>query len=1197
MFRVRQLLATAALLVFCGHSSLQAQLPQTRIYSVFPPGGQTGQTFEVTITSGEDTDELKSLHFTHPGITAVPKTQEVEGKPQPVDNVFVVTIAADVPPGVYEVAAEGRFGGSNTRRFVVGSRPEFNETEGNNDPAQPSVFEVGAVCNGKMDGGTDVDWYKFTAVAGQRLVIDCDAESIDSRMNAALEVYDATARRRLEAARGYRRQDALLVFDVPANGEYLVRVFDHTFRNGNDYFYRLTVHQGPHIAYVMPPAGLPGSNESYTLYGYNLPGGQPTEQQLHGVMLEQLAVSIAVPADGALLDAESFVSPVASGTDAISWRLDTPEGVSNPVQIFAADGARVLEVEPNNEATAPQAVPVPADIAGQFSEKGDVDFYEFSAAAGDVLYIEAFGERIGSRADPYLTIDQVVVDAEGNETLKRLAAQDDVATTLYPLVFDTHTDDAVHRLQVPADGKYRVSIRDRAWEIRGDPGLIYRLVIRHEQPDFRLVAVPIAPTAGQAFPVGLRRGDNFPVNILAFRRDGFTGPIDVAAVELPEGVSTPGTTIGTGDNSATLALTATVDAQPGWHQIKLSGQAHIDDPAAVRAVAAAEAAVTNAEKPIADLTTALNAAAEKLQQATQAQTDAQKAADDNPGDEALSQKAVEAQKALDAAKAEHDKAAQNLQNAETALAQAKEALTAAEAQAAEKARRVEHLVRAGSVVWASGNNIPAKSRVANALVLSVMPEAAPFQVLTEMTRVTANQSRQILLPVAVERRNGFEEQVALNFAGLRQNANIEAPNGAAAKGESEKVLRIFVKDNAQPGVHTLWLTTTGQVQYARNPEKAARLKQAHETLAAETKTAMELSQAATKAKTEAVQKATQSTTDLKKAQEVQAAAAKAVPVATTAVAEAKKVKTAADKKAADAAAALKTAEAALTTAAKVLEDAEKAVTDAEAKVKAATEALADDPENEDLKKQKADADAALAAAQAARDTAKTAAAKAEEARTKAQQANEVALKEQTDAATKVTEAETALKTAKEALTKADEALKTATAADKTAQEAKVAAEKAEQEAVAKATALENKRKAAEKAATDAENAAKPQAKNFTPTSTPIVIEVNPAPVKLAAAVPNSGALKQGEQIEIKVTVTRQNGFAGAVALSLPLPPGVAGLTAPDVTIPADQTEAVLAVTAAADATEGQLANMVIRGSMEFDGDAAVDVPITLTVSK
>ncbi len=1197
MFRVRQFSAAAAVLIVCGWSSAWAQLPQTRIYSVFPPGGQAGQTVEVTIASGEDTDELESLHFTHPGITAVPKTQEVDGKPQPVANVFVVTIAADVPAGVYEVAAEGRFGGSNTRRFVVGSRPEVNETEGNNDPAQPSVFEVGTVVNGRMDGGTDVDWYKFTAEAGQRLVIDCDAESIDSRMNAVLEVYDDTGRRRLEAARGYRDQDALLVFDVPAAGEYLLRVFDQTFRNGNDYFYRLSIHQGPYIEYVMPPAGLAGSNESYTLYGYNLPGGQTTEQKLNGVPLEQLGVNIALPAEGTPLDAETFVSPVSSGTDAISWRLESQAGASNPVQIFLAHGARVLEAEPNNEPSTAQAAAVPADIAGQFSEIGDVDYYEFSAAAGEVLYIEAFAERIDSRADPYLTIDQVVVDAEGNETLQRLAAQDDVAATLYPLVFDTNTDDAVHRLEVPADGKYRVSIRDRAWEIRGNPSLVYRLVIRPEQPDFRLVAVPIAPTPGQAFPVGLRQGDNFPVNILAFRRDGFTGPIDVTAVELPEGVTTPGTTIGTGDTSATLALTASVDAPPGWHQIRLSGQARIEDPAAVRAVTAAQAAVTNAEKPIPDLTKARDAAAEKLQQATQAQAAAQKAADDNPGDEGLAQKAAEAQKAVDAAQAEHDQAVQNLQNAETAVAEAKEALAAAEAQAAEKARDVAHPVRAGSVVWASGNNIPATSRLSDSIALSIMPEVAPFQVRTDVTRVTVNQSRQILLPVTVERRSGFEEQVALNFAGLRNNANIEAPNGAAAKGETEKVLRIFVKDNAQPGVHTLWLTTAGQVQYARNPEKAERLKQEQEALAAEAKAAMESAQAATKVKADATQAATQAAAALKQAQEVQAAAAKAVPTATTALAEARKVKDAADKKAADAAAALKTAEEALATAQKAVEDAEKTVTDAEATAKAAAEALANDPENEELKKQKADADAALAAAQQARDTAKTAAATAEEARTKAQQANEVALKEQTEAATKVSDAETALKTAQEALTKADEALKTATAADKAAQEAKVAAEKAEKEAMDKATALETKRAAAEKAATDAANAAKPQAKNFTPTSTPIVIEVKPAPVKLSAAVPNNGALKQGEPMEIKVTAARQNGFAGPVALSLPLPPGVSGLTAPEVTIPADQTEAVLTVTAAADATEGQLANMVIRGSMEFDGEAAVDVPVTLTVNK
>jgi hypothetical protein len=70
-----------------------------------------------------------------------------------------------------------------------------------------------------------------------------------------------------------------------------------------------------------------------------------------------------------------------------------------------------------------------------------------------------------------------------------------------------------------------------------------------------------------------------------------------------------------------------------------------------------------------------------------------------------------------------------------------------------------------------------------------------------------------------------------------------------------------------------------------------------------------------------------------------------------------------------------------------------------------------------------------------------------------------------------------------------------------------------------------------------------------------------------------------------------------VTLTLPLPPGVAGLSAEPVTVPADQNEGVLAIQAAADATEGKLPNMVIRASMEFQGEAAVDVPVTLTVVK
>ena len=81
--------------------------------------------------------------------------------------------------------------------------------------------------------------------------------------------------------------------------------------------------------------------------------------------------------------------------------------------------------------------------------------------------------------------------------------------------------------------------------------------------------------------------------------------------------------------------------------------------------------------------------------------------DDNPGDDGLAAKAAEAQKALDAAQAESDKANENLKNAVAALTQAEEALAAAEAQAAEKAREVVHPVRASS--FQCTRNFPCKA--------------------------------------------------------------------------------------------------------------------------------------------------------------------------------------------------------------------------------------------------------------------------------------------------------------------------------------------------------------------------------------------------------------------------------------------------------------------------------------------------------
>lgn len=1188
MIRALTLFGLLSLMV----STAEAQLPQTRLYSVFPPGMQVGATTEMTVAGGEDLDELKALHFSHAGITAVQKTQMVDGQPKPVDNVFVVSSAANVPPGVYEVVAEGRFGASNPRRFSVGTRAEAIEAEPNNDAATATALTVNSVVNARMDGATDIDWFKFTAEAGQRLVIECAAFTIDSRMSATLELYDAGGRR-VRHARSTRISDAALTFDVPASGEYRLKVFDYTFRGGSEYFYRLSVHTGPRIAFSLPAAGLPGSSSPYTLYGYNLPGGTRTEVVLDGVALESLTTHIALPADPDLLDVDTYSSSVAADVDSLAFRLPSPLGPSNAVRIGLAAAPVVVEQEPNNEPAQSQLVTTPVEVNGQFAAKGDVDTFAFPLKSGEVVCIEAFAERIGSSADPFLIVEQVTKDANGAETVSRLTAQDDIATNLYQNVFDTQTDDAYFRLQAPADATYRVSVRHRAWETEGSPSLVYRLAIRRETPDFRVVAVPLSPTPGQPFPIGLRQGDHFAVNLLAFRRDGFNGPIQVTAANLPPGIRTEGAVIGPGQTTATLAFAAAADAPAGAHAIRLVATTTIPDAAAVAAADAAKAAASAAAAAVAPLKSALELATSNVQLTTAARDAAQAAAAAKPDDQTLAQAAQLSQQALDAATAAQQQAAAALADGEKQAAEALAAQQRAQQTAEAQARTLAHTVRSGMVVW-PGNG-PALSRVASAICVSVMPEVAAYEVKTNVARVVLHQGGQALIPATIEKRNGFDAEVALNFAGLPNNTNIDVANSKFAPGETSKLLRVFAKENAVPGTYMVWLATQGQVAYSRNPERAARLKTEFEAIAAQAKAAADAVAAATAAKGDAVTKATAAAEALTKAQAEKAAADAAAATAAAALKQAADAKAAGEKQLADAQAAQTRADQSLTMSQQVLANAEKVVAMAEELVKAAQTALDADPNNDALKQQKADSDAALAAAQKARESSQAGVTGTEQAVATAKTQVEQFTVAVADADKSVTAATEGVKQADAVVAQAAEALAAAAAASSEAAAVQAAAEKAEQDATASSAALEARRLAAEKAANDAAAAAAPQNKNFTPPSAPILIEVRAAPVKLAVNVPDGGNLKRGASAQIKVTVTRQNGFAGPVTLSLPLQPGASGLSSDAPTIAADQTEGVLTVTAAADAPVGAIANLVVQGTMEFAGTATVDAPVAITV--
>lgn len=560
-----------------------AQLPVAQLLALSPPGGQQGTTVDVTLTSGTDLDGAKGLYFSHPGITAAakmapPKLPQLAA--EPLVNQFAVTIAADVPPGVYDVRSIGTFGVSNPRSFVVGTLPEVKEQGGNNTREKAQAVELNTAVNGTADGNNS-DWYKFTAKAGQRFVIDCWAQRIDSRMDATLELYDA-AGKQLARNRDFNRRDPLIDASIAADGEYYLKVYDFVYGGGAEHVYRFAVSTGPYVDYILPPAGAPGTKGKFTLYGRNLPGGAPADGlAIEGRPLEKLAVEIDVPADKATERAPpgTLAKPEEAEIDGFEYRLVAPQGTSNACFVGYTTAPIVAEQEPNDEPAKANVVTVPCEYVGEFGPRGNPDWLQFDAKANEVYWVEAISERLGLPTDPAVLIQRVTKNDKGEEQVADVTDLDDLGANHGGLSFNTTSVDGAFRFAIPADGTYRVMIRDLALNPRNDPRRIYRLSIHREQPDFRLAAVPVYPannkTEARPWNPLLRRGTTERIDVVAFRRDGFAGDIMVTAEGLPAGVTAAPVIIGPGQNATTLTLTANDQAADFVGPIQIVGRAKI----------------------------------------------------------------------------------------------------------------------------------------------------------------------------------------------------------------------------------------------------------------------------------------------------------------------------------------------------------------------------------------------------------------------------------------------------------------------------------------------------------------------------------------------------------------------------------------------------------------------------------------------
>lgn len=501
MQRLRHLIALLCAPALLGSMALLAGRPAASqtlgyndpsLYSIYPAGGQQGQSVAVELRGVNGLADAKDIVIDGPPGVTVSDVKAVDAKLVQA----TLTIAPDAPLGRRLVRVVGSLAGglSNFRQFLVGPLPEVVEQEPNNTPEAPQDVTTPAVINGRINPTLDIDCYRFQATAGQQIVAAVLAHRMDAFLDVrggfldtSLELVDS-AGAIVAASDDALGRDPLISVTVPADGRYMVRVSTLGYKGSDHAVYRLTLGEVPYPTAVFPVDGRRGSQVEVELSGPNVPQGTKRTVTIGG-----------------------------EGNYPIQWLVDPQSGADLP--LMRSDLPGILESEPNDKADQATPLGLPAMVNGRFLAAGDEDWYRLRLAKGQGVLLKTVAQRLlGSPVDTVLE----VYNAEG----KQLAANDDGAYFANECTHDFNATDSWLELKAKADGEYLVRVRDQSGS--SGPGACYLLSAEPLVPDFALYqwpdGVPVwGPGTTAAFVVQLMHWG------------GLEGELEARIEGLPEG--------------------------------------------------------------------------------------------------------------------------------------------------------------------------------------------------------------------------------------------------------------------------------------------------------------------------------------------------------------------------------------------------------------------------------------------------------------------------------------------------------------------------------------------------------------------------------------------------------------------------------------------------------------------------------------
>lgn len=183
--------------------------------------------------------------------------------------VLSFEIAPDAPLGNHQIRLITPNGVSNPQNFLVGNLPETKEQEPNSTTDEANLLELPVTVSGTVSSIEDVDVFRFKLRKGARLICDISAQRIGSPLDSYFELFDPSGTQVAKSGDG-NGLDSFIDYTTQQEGEYTLHLRDIRFKGGGNFLYRLNIGELPYLQSVFPLGGKRGVVNNVNVAGANL---------------------------------------------------------------------------------------------------------------------------------------------------------------------------------------------------------------------------------------------------------------------------------------------------------------------------------------------------------------------------------------------------------------------------------------------------------------------------------------------------------------------------------------------------------------------------------------------------------------------------------------------------------------------------------------------------------------------------------------------------------------------------------------------------------------------------------------------------------------------------------------------------------------------------------------------------------------